>query len=552
MKKITLLLLLLPFLGLSQVQIGQDILGLSESHQLGADVSISDNGNIIAIGVPGDDPNGNASGSVKVFSNINGDWIQIGENINGESESDFFGLALDLSSDGSILAIGAHFNGDSGNVRIFENQSGVWTQIGQDIDGESIGDQSGWSVSISSDGTIVAIGAPENFNGGSAGHVRIYENQSGVWTQIGQDIDGEANGDKSGRSVSLSLDGNIVAIGASNNDENGFHSGHVRIYENQSGVWTQIGQDLDGYAQNDNFGRSVSLSSDGYTVAIGSRLSSSPPFSGYAKVYKLQDNSWIQVGLDLNGDGVSDHFGWDIKLSSNGNLLAVSAFLNDSNGSDSGQIKIFYFNSINWIQVGDDILGEDIGVALGYSIDMTSDGNSIITGTPFFDGNVLNAGLARVFSIASELAIIEVVDDIQGNLNGINVTATQLNSINGVSGAIEGVNYTTALDNGTFVDENNPTTSEIQAIIDQVNDALSLNENDVFNFKIYPNPTKTQFTIQLDPSVQLEKVSIYNTLGQVVLTSEENTINTSKLSSGSYIVDILTNKGKSSKKLIIE
>jgi hypothetical protein len=88
-------------------------------------------------------------------------------------------------------------------------------------------------------------------------------------------------------------------------------------------------------------------------------------------VYKLQDNSWIQVGLDLNGDGVSDHFGWDIKLSSNGNLLAVSAFLNDSNGSDSGQIKIFYFNSIDWIQVGEDILGEDIGVALGYSIDMT-------------------------------------------------------------------------------------------------------------------------------------------------------------------------------------
>jgi hypothetical protein len=269
-------------------------------------------------------------------------------------------------------------------------------------------------------------------------------------------------------------------------------------------------------------------------------------------VYKLQDNSWIQVGLDLNGDGVSDHFGWDIKLSSNGNLLAVSAFLNDSNGSDSGQIKIFYFNSIDWIQVGEDILGEDIGVALGYSIDMTSDGNSIITGTPFFDGNLLNAGLARVFSIALELAIIEVVDDIQGNLNGINVTATQLNSINGVSGAIEGVNYTTALDNGTFVDENNPTAAEIQLIIDQVNATLSLNENKLFSLSIYPNPAKTQFTIQLDPSVQLEKVSIYNTLGQVVLTSEEHIVNTSTLSSGSYIVEITTNKGKSSKKLIIE
>ena len=46
-----------------------------------------------------------------------------------------------------------------------------------------------------------------------------------------QDIDGEAAGDKSGYSVSLSSDGNIVAIGANSNDGNGTSSGHVRIYQ---------------------------------------------------------------------------------------------------------------------------------------------------------------------------------------------------------------------------------------------------------------------------------------------------------------------------------
>jgi hypothetical protein len=35
-------------------------------------------------------------------------------------------------------------------------------------------------------------------NGINAGHVRIYENNGGSWTQIGQDIDGEAAGDYSG------------------------------------------------------------------------------------------------------------------------------------------------------------------------------------------------------------------------------------------------------------------------------------------------------------------------------------------------------------------
>ena len=51
-------------------------------------------------------------------------------------------------------------------------------------------------------------------NGTNAGHVRIYKNISGTWTQQGSDIDGEAAGDYSGVSVSLSSDGSTVAIGA--------------------------------------------------------------------------------------------------------------------------------------------------------------------------------------------------------------------------------------------------------------------------------------------------------------------------------------------------
>ena|SRR5690606_8390837 len=88
--------------------------------------------------------------------------------------------------------------------------------------------------------------------------------------QIGQDIDGEAAGDNSGSSISLSSDGSIVAIGARHNSETAKNSGHVRVYENLSGVWTQIGQDIDGVALGDMSGHSVSLSSDGSIVAIGS------------------------------------------------------------------------------------------------------------------------------------------------------------------------------------------------------------------------------------------------------------------------------------------
>ena len=113
-------------------------------------------------------------------------------------------------------------------------ESGIYTyngiyefsQLGQDINGEYSYDYSGRSVSLSSDGNIVAIGAYGNDgNGTQAGHVRVYQNNNGSWTQLGQDIDGEPSYDNSGYSVSLSSDGNIVAIGFYQNDGNGFKFG---------------------------------------------------------------------------------------------------------------------------------------------------------------------------------------------------------------------------------------------------------------------------------------------------------------------------------------
>ena len=116
----------------------------------------------------------------------------------------------------------------------------------------------------------MAIGALLNDgNGSSAGHVRVYEYSGGGWAQLGTDIDGEAAGDQSGFSVSLSSDGTRVAIGASGNDGNGNNSGHVRVYDWNGSAWTKLGADIDGEAADDRSGVSVSLSSDGTRVAIG-------------------------------------------------------------------------------------------------------------------------------------------------------------------------------------------------------------------------------------------------------------------------------------------
>ena len=67
----------------------------------------------------------------------------------------------------------------------------------------------------------MAIGATDNDGADAgAGHVRIFEytDEAKGWTQMGKDIDGESSGDRSGESVSLSSDGRTLAIGASDND----------------------------------------------------------------------------------------------------------------------------------------------------------------------------------------------------------------------------------------------------------------------------------------------------------------------------------------------
>jgi hypothetical protein len=147
-----------------------------------------------------------------------------------------------------------------------------WSQVGSDIDGEAASDEFGRSVSLSADGTIVAIGA--NFNDGNlpnAGHVRVYEWDGSVWTQLGSDIDGEGEYNYSGFSVSLSSDGSIVAIGAIGNSEVDTSSGHVRVYQYSGGSWSQLGADIDGQNFEEQFGWSVALSSDGTRVAVGAK-----------------------------------------------------------------------------------------------------------------------------------------------------------------------------------------------------------------------------------------------------------------------------------------
>jgi Flp pilus assembly pilin Flp len=255
-------------------------------------VSLSADGSTVAVGAPNNSENGEGAGQIKIFQNIGGIWTQLGDNIYGEAEYDNFGNSVSISADGLTVAAGADGNDgsafNSGHVKIYQYISETWTQIGQALEGEAAADHFGISVSLSSDGQTVAVGANyNNGNGNSSGHVRVFQNYAGTWTQIGEDIDGEVAGDYSGGSVSLSSDGSTVAIGAEENDSYYGNEGHVRVYKNIDGNWIQFGADINGEAAGDNSGYSVSLNSDGTKVAIGSIYNGgNGPYSGHVRVYR--------------------------------------------------------------------------------------------------------------------------------------------------------------------------------------------------------------------------------------------------------------------------
>ena len=297
-------------------------------------------------------------------------------------------------------------------MRVYEWDNVSWSQVGGDIDGEAVGDQSGYSVSMSSDGTRVAIGAL--FNDGTAfnaGHVRVYEYDATYgWNKIGNDIDGEGYGDRSGRSVSLSSDGTRVAIGAYiNNPTNngaGVSIGHVRVYSESSGAWSQLGGDIDGEARDDLSGWSVSISGDGTRVAIGAPYNdpSTGNNAGHVRVYDWDNVSWSQVGQDIDGESGGDQFGNAVSLSSDGTHLAIGAPYNDpSTGDNAGHVRVYVYNSVTpaWEQIGPDIDGEALDDLSGYSLSMSSDGTRVAISSPFNDENGISAGHVRVYSLSA-------------------------------------------------------------------------------------------------------------------------------------------------------
>jgi len=353
--------------GSSWEQLGSKMEGVNDGDLFGQSLALSSDGKVLAIGAPGYFERSDRPGYVQVYyleEDIGADslrWMQLGQDVPGKYDGDMSGISVALSTDGVVLGVGANGN-NSGRVRVYRRDgtefSSSWKQLGQDIEGEAVNDNSGKSIDLSADGKILAIGAPFNSgnNGNQLGHVRVYHmdmNKDGSsWIQLGQDIDGEATGDWSGRSVSLAADGNTLAIGANGNDGNGNSAGHVKVYRLEGdyvddSIWKRLGQDIDGEAADDQSGVQLALSADGTTLAIGANGNDGNGISsGHVKVYCIEDDAmdsrWKRFGHGIDGEAAGDNSGFSVSLSADGKTVAIgSPWYSKTNGDKMGQVRVF-------------------------------------------------------------------------------------------------------------------------------------------------------------------------------------------------------------------
>jgi len=92
----------------------------------------------------------------------------------------------------------------------------------------------------------------------------------------------------------------------------------------------------------------------------------------------------------------------------------------------------------------------------------------------------------------------------------------------------------------------------ISAVV-QGDELLSTNKSELTNsIKIFPNPTVNNINIELKNGLKLKEAKLYNYVGQIVRKTSSRNINTSNLSKGIYLLEVDTNRGKSTKKIIIE
>jgi hypothetical protein len=332
------------------------------SAQFGWSVSMNSDGTKVIVGAFMDDEGASDTGAAYIFTYSGGSW-DVGTKIVApdKAQDDRFGSSVAMSGNGTKVIVGAYMED--------HNVAGGVTLT-------------------------------------SAGSAYIYTYDGSNW-DTGTKIvasDRAAN-DLFGRTVAINSDGTKVIVGASGDTGVGGEAAYIFTYNGSSWVQQQILVASDG-AEDDRFGFDVAMSGDGTKVIVGAYLNHADSLSdaGAAYIYTYNGSSWDTGTKIVAPDKAQDdRYGFSVGMSSDGTRVIVGAFLENAGALiDTGSAYIYTYDGSNWdtgtkisAPVGDRTAND----YFGYSVAMNSDGKKVIVGAQLADpGGLSSAGFAHVFT----------------------------------------------------------------------------------------------------------------------------------------------------------
>jgi ubiquitin len=356
--------------------------------------------------------------SVSDFGNTTSNTVQFTNDTTGLITTSNIEVGSHLKLNGNIYhnnLVSTEFSSISGSE---------WEQIGSTFNGADINTRWGEAVSISGDGSVIAIGGgyePGPFP--SKGQVKVYVRTGGTWTQRGSNLDGHSALDYFGQSASISDNGLRLVVGALGYGIHGSGnlSGRVYVYDWNGTAWSETVVDTGAtggsgvYWWGDGLGRTVTISGDGNTIAAASPYNDDAGDDfGKVSVYRYSSGTWSQLGSSINGTGDSTaKFGYSLSLSQNGSIVSIGTYEQNATNparSRAGEVKVFEYSGGSWSQIGAAFEGSASYEYLGIAASLSADGTKIAIGAYGYsshDGRVnvweYNSGTTSWSQIGSDI-----------------------------------------------------------------------------------------------------------------------------------------------------
>ena len=359
--------------------------GLADDSGFGSSVALSGNGQVAIVGAPYTSSSTGVA-YVYTYDSSTGTWsAPVALSI--PSGADDFGSSVALSSDGTVALIGATYtNGGPGAAYIYtyDRSTGAWSSP-VTLSPPSGTGGFGFSVALSSDGTVALVGAPLT---GSTGEAYAYTYASGTgWSSMPVTLappSGSAAG-LLGSSVALSSSGTVALVGAPQTSSN---TGAAYIYTSSTEAWSSTSGPVTLAAPSgaSDFGSSVALSADGEAALVGAPDANSYVGAAYIYTYDSGTGGW-SLPVTLSAPSGADGFGSSVTMSSDGTEVLVGAPATD-------EVYVYTSGSSGTWSSPVTLLGGSGGDDFGASAALSSDGTVALVGAPYTNGD---AGVASFY-----------------------------------------------------------------------------------------------------------------------------------------------------------